>query len=232
MCRLPRTVVALALSLLSARLGHAEAPSPTGHWDGAIHAPYGDVRVAVDLEVDDAGRLRGTFSNPGERINGLPLASAAVDGRSVDLRIKAGADPQAFKGTLSADGRSMSGQFLVSVYGVPFDLARTGDARFDPAPKSAPIDRALEGTWRGSLGTQALTLTLTNHADKTASGTWGLDEGVQIPITIKLEASTVTIGSNVTSETYIGTFDSASGEIVGTFKEGAQELPLTFRRVQ
>jgi len=229
MCRHPRTFVALALTLLSARLGHAETPNAAGHWDGAIHAPFGDVRVALDLAVDDTGRLKGTFTNPSEQIAGLPFASVAIDGRSVSLQIKT-TPMQGFKGTLSADGRSMSGEFLVSVYGVPFDMTRTGDARFEAAPKSARIDRTLEGTWHGALDSQGMTLTLTNHPDNTATGTWGVDEGVQFPITITVQALALTIGSTVTRETYTGTFDAARGEIVGTFKEGATEVPLTFRR--
>lgn len=39
-----------------------------------------------------------------------------------------------FKGTLSKDGKSLSGQFTQSGQVIPFALTRTGDARIKPKP--------------------------------------------------------------------------------------------------
>lgn len=234
--RFSRTLVTVALTLGAAPHAWAQTPNPTGHWDGVIRAPFGEVRVAVDLTKDESGNLHGTFSNPGEQINGLPFARVTMEGRSVTLDLKTGTQQQTFKGTLSPDGASISGDFLISVYGVPFDLKRTGDANIQAAPRSPAIDRALEGTWRAELGldgnAQPMTMTLTNHEDHTATGAWWIDEAVQIPLTIAVEGSSLKISSPVTRETYSGTFNPGGAEIVGTFREGPMEVPVTFRRAR
>jgi hypothetical protein len=233
MSRLSRFVLTVALCLFSARFAYAETDMPTGHFEGAIHAPFGDVSVAVDLAVEN-GRLLGRFSNPSEQIHGLPFAAVVVDGRSIELKLKAGTDAQTFRGTLSADGRSISGSFLVSVYGIPFDLTRNGDARFDAPPTSPAIAQAFAGIWRGELSmpeaSLPIVLIMTNRDQQTAVGTWGSDEVVQVPVTIGIDKSRVTIASPVTRGTFTATLDSDGMRLVGTFSEGALELPLTLQK--
>jgi len=230
-----RTLVVCTLSLLTARVALAQTPSAAGHWEGAIHAPFGDVAVAVDIAAED-GVLRGRFSNPSDQINGLPFADVTIDGRSVELRLKTGTDSQTFRGTVSSDGRSMSGDFLISVFGVPFDLTRTGDAKFEPAPTSPVIAKVFEGTWRGDLGvegeTQSMVLTMTNRDEKTSAGSWGFSNGVQIPITIVVDGARIAIASPVTRETFTGTMDADGSQIVGTLADGARVVPLTLRKAR
>jgi hypothetical protein len=235
MSRFSRFVFTVALCLSSVGFVYAETPVPTGHWEGAIHAPFGEVSVAVDLAVEN-GRLLGRFSNPSEQIHGLPLAAVVVEGRSIELQLKTGSKVQTFKGTLSADGRSISGNFLVSVYGVPFDLTRSGDARFEPAPTSPAIARRFEGVWRGEVtmpeSSLPIVLTLANRDQQTAVGTWGSDEAVQIPVTIGIDGSRLTISSPVTRDTFTATIDSDGTRLVGTFTEGPLELPLTLHKTR
>jgi hypothetical protein len=234
MTRFARILVALTSSLVFTPFAHAQTPSAAGHWDGAIHAPFGDVVVALDLAVE-GGVLQGRFSNPSEEINGLPLARVIADGRSLELQIKVD-PPQTFRGTLSSDGQAISGDFLINVYAVPFDLKRTGEAKFEAAPISPRIDHALEGTWRGELrgegATESLVLTMANRDAQSATGTWGSTESVRIPVIIASDGSRLTITSNVTRETFTGTIDAEGGQIVGTFSEGARQLPLTFRKAR
>ena len=230
-----RMLALVAVSLLPVSpLRAATAADASGHWEGAIQIPSGDVRVALDLGLNDEGKLTGTFSNPAERLAGFPLWNVTADGRAVRVEIKtAGSGVQTFAGTLSVDGKAMSGDFLVSVYGVPFSLTRTGEARIEAAPHSPAVDAALVGVWSGSLDVQGkplpVALTLTNHADGTATGNLAAD-GVAIPITFAHEGRSLTLASKVAPATYSGTVSPAGTEISGTFREGALEQPLTFRR--
>ena len=119
---------------------------------------------------------------------------------------------------------------------MPFDLKRTGDARIAAAPKSAPIGKELEGTWNGAIDVggkqERLVLTMTNHADGTASGTiQDLDgSNVEIPIAITQKASDVTIDVTVVGASYTAALN-ANGELSGTWAQGPVSLPLTFKRV-
>jgi hypothetical protein len=228
----------LVVALLAARAAaYADAPiDPTGHWEGAIHAPAEDVVVSVDIAADASGKLTGTFSNPAARLKNFPLWNVAVDGRSLKLEIKTG-DPgvQAFVGTLGEDGRSIGGEFLVSVYGVPFSLERTGAARVATAPRSPAVYAVLAGAWSGSITAggreMPVVLTMTNHADRTATATWAAGEGVATPVAIKADGASLTLESTVAPAEYSGTVSADGTRISGTIKQGPLEQPLTFTRV-
>jgi hypothetical protein len=214
----------------------SHAADIAGHWEGAIHAAANDFAVAVDLVTDDTGKLGGTFSNTGQRIDGLPLWSASVDGRQVKLEIKsAGPAIQTFDGRLSTDGQSITGQFLVDVYAVPFELKRTGDARIAPLPRSPAIDAKLAGSWTGTLEIAGksfpLELTLTNHADNTATGAWAAGGAPLSPITITVDDASVTLASSVSPTTFTGTIDAQGSELAGTLTESGTSRPVVFTRV-
>jgi hypothetical protein len=225
-----------AVALLPVAWAGAEpAVSVTGHWEGAIHAAADDFAVAVDLVTDEAGKLGGTFSNAGQRIDGLPLWSASVDGRLVKVEIKtAGPAVQTFDGRVSVDGQTITGQFLVDAYAVPFELKRTGDARIAPPPRSAAVDAKLAGSWAGTLEIAGksfpLELNLTNHADRTATGAWAAGGAPLSPITIKVDGSSVTLVSSVTPATFTGTVDAQGTQIAGTLTEGGASRPVVFTR--
>ena len=226
--------LALSASLLAPAWAGAQSDhDPSGHWSGAIHAPSGDVAVAVDLVID-GGKLTGTFSNPGEQIKGFPLATATQSGQALKLALKIGNDGQAFDGSLSADGRSLAGDFLISVYAVPFTLERTGDAQIAAPPVNAAIDERLAGEWSSELkvgpSSLAVALTLANGGDGTASGAWASSGGTMTPVTIEFRDGRVTLASTVMPATYSGTLSADGREIAGVFKEGAAEQPMTFRR--
>lgn len=223
-------------ALLPAAFAGADPAPLAGHWEGAIHAPLEDVAVAVDLAAGEGGKLGGTFSSPSQRLNGFPLLSASIEGDAVKLELKM-ADPgvRTFDGRLSADGLSIQGQFLINVYAVPFTLTRSGDARIVPPPKSAAIDAKLAGAWRGSLDVAGqslpLNLTLTNHADRTATGAWSAGGAPSIPVAIVSEGGTLTLTSPVTPASFTGSLSADGAQISGILNEGAAPVPVVFTRV-
>jgi len=230
-----RRALALTALLPAAFAGAAPAAPLAGHWEGAIQTPGEEIVVAVDLAPDAGGKLGGTFSIPSQRLNGFPLWSASTDGTAVKLEIKL-ADPgiRTFDGRMSADGLSIEGQFLINVYAVPFSLKRNGDARIAPPPKSAAIDAKLAGAWRGSLDVagQSLpfTLTLTNHADRTATGAWSAGGAPAIPVAISYDNGTLTLTSPVSPDSFTGSLSADGAQISGTLNDGAKPLPVVFTR--
>lgn len=232
-----RMLIAAALLLLPAPSLLAQtAVDPSGHWEGAVQAPNMEVKIEVDLAKNSQGQLAGTFGQPARNLTGLPLGNFAVDGKSVSFQIRGSAPGErTFKGTVSADGKSMSGDYTQSGGSVPFNLTRTGDPRIEVAAKSAPIGKELEGTWNGTLdvnGTQRrLVLTLANQPDGTATGNFvNVDEGLEIPITtITQKASSVTLDVKAVGGSYSGTLNPEGTELVGTLTQGPVAVPLTFR---
>src|SRR5262249_50795313 len=185
------TVVATLL-VVSPRVA-AQAPADvSGHWEGALRAPGREIAIQIDLGKGRAGALVGSFSNPAENLNGFPLSDVAVDGRAVRFTLKAGAGGGPFTGTVSADGRTIDGEFTATTekgpFAVPFTLTRTGEARIEAPPTSAAVGRALEGEWRGTVDVNgnavSVAIRLTNHPDGTSTGTASSSGGNgEIPIT-------------------------------------------------
>ncbi|MGW8267699.1 MAG: hypothetical protein ACWGSQ_15145 [Longimicrobiales bacterium] len=109
-----------------------EAPTPAGHWEGAIVVPGGELGIDVDLMVE-AGTWSGDISIPMQQTQDFVLSEVSVTGNEVSfLMVGVPGDPT-FKGTMSEDGETISGTFTQSGQSMTFRLART-----DPGSGSAP----------------------------------------------------------------------------------------------
>ena len=134
-----RTLLLTSWFLAAISLQAQTSTDPSGHWDGTIHAPNLDVVIGIDLATNANGQFTGTFAQPAEGVKGLPLSEIAVKGPSIRLLLKpGGSGGGTFNGTISADGKTISGDFIMADggYAVPFSLTRTGEANIAPAPKS------------------------------------------------------------------------------------------------
>jgi hypothetical protein len=223
----------LVVSLIAAPgEAHAQSVDPSGHWEGAITIPGGEIPFQVDLSKNAQGKLVATYSRPENDLRGLPLANVTLDGRAIafDLTVDGGAK---FQGIFYADGKTISGDVTAAIGSAPFNLTRTGDAQLAATPRNAPIDKALEGVWHGTLALAGrnlrLVLRLSNESDGTSSGTIiSVDQGgIEFPLGLTQKAtgltlSTPAIGGNF----FAGTLNA--GELAGTFTLGQATVPLTF----
>jgi hypothetical protein len=233
-----RTLLVVALLLVPASALRAQtAVDPSGHWEGAIQMqPNMEIKIEIDLAKNSKGELAGTFSQPAQQVKGLPLSTVAVEGRSVRFVVKGGPEAATFQGTLSPDGKSISGDAAQGAYTIPFTLTRAGDARIVPAPKNAAIGKELEGTWNGALdvnGVQMrIILKMANQPDGTAAGTVVSPDGsgVEIPIAMTQTASNVTIDVPSVAASFAGVLNTAGTEMAGTWTQQGSALPLTFKR--
>jgi hypothetical protein len=238
MLRLHRTLVLLALVLAPSPILRAQsAASPAGHWEGSVKAPDGPVQVEIDLVRNAKGELGGTLNNVSENARGIPVASVAIDAKTIRIVLAVGNWPGAFDGIMSDDGTTITGNYNTDQggYSIPFSLTRTGEAQLElSSPKSAPIGTELEGTWNGTLevaGTQKrLVLTMSNQPDSTSTGTIvSLDAGgMAIPITIAQKGTSVTVDVKRVNGSFVGTLNADGTQLVGTWTQGPLTLPLTF----
>lgn len=226
----------LVVSLLAAPISaRAQAVDPSGHWEGAITIPGGEIPIQIDLSRNTGGAWTATYSRPENGLKGLPLANVTLDGRAIafELTVDGGAK---FQGTFYADGKTISGDVTAPIGSAPFSLTRTGDAQMTAAPRNAPISRALEGTWNStlSLGGKYLRLVLrmSNSPDGTAAATIvSVDQGgIEFPLGLNHKAALLTLNSPaIGGDFFAGTLNEA-GELVGTFSQGPVTAPLTFVR--
>lgn len=232
--------VFIALLLLSGALLHAESsPDVSGHWDGVIQAAQMDVAIAVDLSRDATGAMTGTFDSAARQVRAFPLSNITASGTSVAFEIKANGGGT-FRGTLTPDGKSMSGTF--SMVGldaqsmeIPFQLTRTRDAVIEAAPTSPSLAKSLEGKWTGTIVVEEkenqIVLRLTNHADGTSSGLLTTNDGVEVPVwRIVQTESGIRLEVRMVGGSWEGKVEGDA--LAGTWTQGAFTAPLIFRRIK
>ena len=213
-----------------------EAVDASGHWHGAVRAPHMEIEIEIDLVRSAAGQVTGTFGQPAQQVKGLPLSTIAVSDRTVRFVVRGGDAPATFAGVLGADGQSMTGEVAQAGATLPFTLTRAGDARVTPQPRSAAIGKELEGVWNGTLQTgerqMRIVVAMRNQADGTAAGTIVSADGsgVEIPIGMTQEGSTVTIEVASVGASYSAILDASTGQLSGTWTQAGAALPLTLRR--
>jgi hypothetical protein len=212
----------------------AHAAGPAGHWKGAIEVPGQPLQVEVDL-AEKAGVWAGTITIPVQNLRAFPLSAVEAKGDAVSFAMKGIPGEPIFKGSVSADGVSLSGDFTQGGAKLPFQLKRTGEATITEAPKNPPVAKELEGEWEGSLNAGGkvlrLKLKLANHAEGGATGSLvSIDQGgaefaittiVQTAQQLKLELPA--IGASYSGEL-------KEGRLVGDWTHGGGTLPLAFAR--
>ena len=102
---LPTLLVVSLLAVPGAT--HAQSVDPSGHWEGAITIPGGEIPFQIDLAKNAQGKLQATYSRPEENLKGLPMTNVTLDGRAItfDLPVDSGVK---FQGIFYADGKTIS----------------------------------------------------------------------------------------------------------------------------
>jgi hypothetical protein len=227
--------------LMSSNVVLAQTPAdPSGHWEGAVKALDTEIKVQVDLLKNANGTFVGSYSNPSRNIQGLPLKTISIQGRTITFSPN---DAVTFTGQLSADGKSLKGDFTGTDatgtdFALPFSLVRTGEARAAaPTAAASKVGKELEGTWNGLLEVEGekmrLVVTIANQANGTSTGTIANADrgGVQAPITTMTHKGTqVVLEIKSVGASYSGVLNAQANEMTGTYKQGPLTVPLSFKR--
>ncbi|HEY1304842.1 MAG TPA: hypothetical protein VGF24_14870 [Vicinamibacterales bacterium] len=211
---------------------------PSGHWEGTVDLPNFKLPLAIDIAKGQGSDFTGTLTNTTQGIHGLPLKSVTIDGRLVQFVIASGSGREEFNGVLTADGKTISGSFLVNGLSAPIEFARTGEAVIDH-PSSAAIGKEFEGTWNGVLDVNGksmrFVMTVVNHANGTSTGSvMNLDGGgVEVPVSaIAQKASSLTVEIKAVSGSYTGTLSPDGSTLTGTWTEPSLSAAVTFTRAR
>ena len=232
------STLVVSLVALAASPAAAQRPAdPSGHWEGTITAPMGQIDFEVDVVRDASGTLVATYGQKATAVRGLPLTNVTLDGRTLTFVLfDGGPGGGSFKGELLGDGKTISGEVRATMGSAPFMLYRTGEAVMLPAVKNAAVGAGLVGTWTGSLdvgGNQiGLILTIANRPDGTASVlvAQASRPGMQVDAALKENGRSVSFEVPATSGAWSGTLDGDS--MTGTWTQSGGSLPLTFTRTR
>jgi hypothetical protein len=227
------TRIALTILWMAGALFAQSGAAPSGHWQGAIQTPDGDLNVEIDLAKMSDGGWIGTISIPAQNTKGLRLTDVSVKESAVSFAIKAPGDPR-FQGTVAKEGGKMTGEMMQSGFNMPFQLTRTGEPKIEKPAQNPPLTKELEGTWEGTLnaGGQTLRLrfVLSNQAGKATGTLISLDQGnAEIPIEgISQTGAAVKITVPVVNGGFAGNLKGT--EIAGTWSQNGNDLPLTLTK--
>ena len=211
------------------------APGLAGHWEGKIQIPEKALGFAVDLALGPTGAWIGSLTIKGATAVDVPLTDISVQDGSVRFTASL-PGTTSFEGSLSADANSLTGKVSNAEGGVPFELARSGEANVKLPPASSPLSKEFEGTWEGAVaadgGTRRIVLKMSAAPDGTARAVLiSVDKGnTEIPVTtVTLKSNELVLEARAVSGTFRGTL-GANGEIAGEWIEKTARLPLTFKR--
>jgi hypothetical protein len=231
---LPASSLLVALIVSSSVLLAQPAVNPSGHWEGTLQVPGQELKIEIDL-AKSGEKWEGAISIPAQGLKGFPLTAITLQGDSVSFAMSGIPGNPQFKGTVSKDGKSLSGDFSQGGGTLPFAVVRTGDAKIEPLPKSTPITKDLEGAWEGPLDvngtTLRLALKLSNRPEGGATGTMiSVDQGgAEVPVAAVIQAgSHLKVVVQAISGIYEG--DLKDGQLTGTWTQGAATFPLVFKR--
>jgi hypothetical protein len=233
--QLVAAVIGLTVTFSAGTMARQSVPSPSGHWVGTLEAGQ-SIAVEIDLARQGADAWRGTISIPAQGQKGLPLSDLIVKNTSVEFAIKGGMGAPAFKGELSADGKTIAGTFSQGGGSLPLTLSWKGEPQFEAVQKNPAVSKAVLGTWDATLDVKGtplrLALTLTNGPDGAVGTLVSVDQNnFEAPVSkITEEGSRLKLAITMVSGGFEG--DVKDGEIAGTWTQGPLSLPLVFKRRQ
>src|SRR5215467_7698302 len=157
---------------------------PRGHWSGSLTLPNQTLAMEVDLDKGPNGWI-GSISIPAQNASGIPLNAITFANGKCTFHIKGAPGDPTFTGTLSADGKTMAGDFTQGPGTFPFKFSRSGDPKVEEAKSSPAVAKDFLGTWEGTLEGPGLRLVLKMSND--ASGAKALlisvdQGGTEIPV--------------------------------------------------
>lgn len=115
----------LVLSLLIGAVAAAaeESPQPddlVGTWEGMLDAGAAKFRLVVHLRAGEEGGLEATIDSPDQGASGIPVAAVELEGDT--LRLDVAVLDADYTARISADRRTLDGEWLQAGQRLPLEL--------------------------------------------------------------------------------------------------------------
>ena len=119
-------VLAMALALYPpSQVAAQEDEATIGSWEGKLDAPgEGQLTVVFHVARGEDGDLTGTFDSPDQTAAGFALSSVTFEDGTLTMVVSGIPGPPSFSGTLSGDGKVLSGAFVQLQFEIPLELTK------------------------------------------------------------------------------------------------------------
>lgn len=205
-----------------------------GHWSGTITMPQGSLGMEVDLDKTASGWI-GSISIPMQGVTGIPLEQVSFANGKGTFHLKGAPGDPSFSGTLSADGKTLDGNFSQGPTALPLKLTLTGEAKVE-VPKASPaVAAAFVGSWEGTIPSGPglrVVVSIANGKDGAEAKMVSVDQGyAQIPVTSVAQTGTkLSLKVSLVGGGYEGEINAAGTEITGTWTQMGNGLPLKLEK--
>jgi alpha-beta hydrolase superfamily lysophospholipase len=210
--------------------GQTPAKGFEGSWQGTLEAGGTKLRLVLTVTKSEAGVYSGKVDSLDQGAT-IPIDTITVNGDAVRLEIKS--VEGAFEGVLNKERTELTGKFTQAGQEFPLSFKRG-----EQAAAVSPPAKDFEGSWQGTLEAGGQKLRLVVTVTKSGAGAYAgkfesLDQGATIPLdTITVNGDAVHIEIKSPAIVYEGTLNKERSELTGTFSQGDQKFPLTFKRAE
>lgn len=205
-----------------------------GHWSGSIDVPETALKVEVDLDKTAKGWV-GSIAIPAQGNAAMALEAIAFQNGKWTFRIKGVPGAPTFSGTISEDGKTMSGDFTQGPGVIAFKLARNGEPKVEE-PKSSPaVAKEFTGQWEGTLEagtTLRLIVKIANGEAGSTAVMISVDQGGQeiLVSAITQKDAKLSLDVKMINGGYEGEINKEGTELNGTWTQGPNSFPLKFKK--
>ncbi len=114
-----------------------------GHWEGVIEIKSMELGIIIDFFKNEESTLTGNIDIPMQGAKDMALSNIEIEGNALSFDFPGAPGKASFKGNLSEDGNTISGDFTQFGKAYIFKLERKG--KVEPAEKKRTPEEALEG---------------------------------------------------------------------------------------
>ena len=151
----------------------AQPVSPAGTWEGSVSVPGSELKIAVTLRQVSGAAWSGTIDIPAQGARDMPLGNVTVAGSDVSFALPVLPGSPTFKGTLSADGGSITGTFAQAGQTAPFRLQRRADPAAVAKSALAGFDEFVDAAMK-SWGVPGLAIAIVKDGQVVLAKGYGL----------------------------------------------------------
>ena len=214
-------------------LGRAQGQI-VGDWQGVANIQGTDYHVIVHITAAGDGTFGATLDSPELGVTGIQTSGVTFKDSKLSMTVDA--YHGVYTGTLSADGKKITGVFAADQE-TPIEFTRVGAAASSAASAPASVS-SVAGDWNGALNADGKTLRVVLHIASAKDGTItatldSLDQGLfDIPVSsIALKESKLTFSVTAlpVPGNYEGTVKTDGSGIDGTWTQG-QPITLNLAR--
>lgn len=229
----------VATLLLLCAVGCKPSMGLPGAWSGTLDTGHLKLRLVFHFKYAGDG-YKGTFDLIDQGRKNIRITSLRVKGKNIHMTLNA--LNAVYDGTINTNIMEMRGTFKEAGASMPLILKRTPNPPvvaepLTPASYTPRDDSDLQGYWSGTLTNVDVPTRVAFKISEPSTGKFlgeldNVDQGVnRVPVTtISYQLRTVHIEIAGVGAKFDGTFNSASGEITGTWKQGPNTTPLILKR--